>query len=106
VHCAGIFGRLPLARTDDGIGRFASCGDNCLNVLFVHEPVNGRARSLFSLKRNRLLKIFIHLGPAYNNACAVDQLNIALHMIQACPVRKEAGNSLLENPGKSYMNTC
>jgi hypothetical protein len=101
VHRAGIFGRLPLACTDDRIGRFASCGNNCLNVLFVHEPVNGRVESLFSLKRNRLLKIFIHLDPACSDACAVDQLNIARHIIQAFPVRKEAGSALLENPGAS-----
>jgi hypothetical protein len=67
----------------------------------MHEPVNGRAQSLFSLIRNRLLKIFIPLDPACNDACAVNQLNIALHVIQAIPVRKEAGNALLENTGES-----
>jgi hypothetical protein len=53
-----------------------------------------------------LLKIFIHLYPAYNEACAVNELNIARHMLQAFPVRKEAGNSLLENPGESQTYTC
>lgn len=57
VHRTGIFGRLPLACTDNRIGCFARCENDRLKVFFMHEPVNGHAQSLFSPARNRLLKI-------------------------------------------------
>jgi hypothetical protein len=56
VHRAGIFGHIPLARTDDGIGGFAGGINDCLNVLSVHERVNGGTAGFFSPVCNRLPK--------------------------------------------------
>ncbi|TDY22976.1 hypothetical protein B0G81_3298 [Paraburkholderia sp. BL6665CI2N2] len=51
AHSTRIFGRSPLTRADDGIGRLGSGTNDCLNFFYTHECVIGYVQDLFSPAR-------------------------------------------------------
>jgi len=55
--------------------------------------------------RNRLLKNFIHLAHAYNNASAVNELIIALRIMQSPPRAQGKRKRLPRRPGQSQADT-